>query len=362
MDALLRVKGWTQLGAGLSSLQQLLGSRDASWLDEAQEQHRLSLQIANMIFAQRGFAIEPTYLDRIGRTFGAGLGLVDYADDLQGAIKAINGWVSRQTVGRIPSVLGPTDLSPATRAALVNTVYLKANWLREFAADSTTPRTFTRLDGKRVRPQTMTLTGEQDVVLARGRGWEATELRYLGADGTTPLAMTLILPDDLAAYEKALTPARLDTVLARIRAEQKLIATTKGVDNGDLACPTYPYNVRLFLPRFGIETRASLVPVLQSMGLRLATDPGRADFGGMTTPSQLSIATVIHQANIDVDEKGTEAAAVTVIGMDTTGGCGPAQPLRTRTLRFDHPFLFLIRDLQTGAILFMGRVVDPTKR
>ena len=93
-----------------------------------------------------------------------------------------------------------------------------------------------------------------------------------------------------------------------------------------------------------------------------AFNPERADFSGITASGRLFIAKVIHQANIDVDEKGTEAAAATAVIGDTTGGCGPAAPLKTRTLRMDKPFMYLIRDTRTGAILFMGRVLDPTKR
>jgi serpin B len=98
------------------------------------------------------------------------------------------------------------------------------------------------------------------------------------------------------------------------------------------------------------------------MGMRAATTPGLADFSGITDEEALSIGSVIHQANIDVDEKGTVAAAATAIGMDTTGGCGGPQALKTRTLRLDRPFLYLLRDAQTGAILFMGRVTDPSQR
>ena len=126
-------------------------------------------------------------------------------------------------------------------------------------------------------------------------------------------------------------------------------------------CGTYPYNVRLFMPRFGIDTRAELVPVLQQMGHAARDHRRSADFCGISTEVPLFIRMVIHQANIDVDEKGTEAAAATAVVMDT-GGCTGPDPAKTVTLRFNRPFLFLVRDLQTGAILFMGRVVDPTVR
>lgn len=360
MDRVLRAGGWPSFGAGLNSLDQLLRSRDASWQDEEQVTHTLALRTANTAFAQEGWAIKQAYLDRIARTFGSGVGLLDYINDPEAARNAINGWVSRQTVGRIPTLLGRGQVSAATRLVLVNAVYLKANWVREFN-DQLRDRAFSRLDGSTIKVPTMELFGEQDVVLAKGDGWQATELRYLDADGKTPLAMTLVLPDNLRTFEKGLSTGRLDTVRARIATERKRIEKLTGHDDGDLNCPTYPYNVHLFMPKFGIDSRADLVPVLQRMGMRLATSGG-ADFSGIATNGGLKIGMVVHQANIDVDQKGTEAAAATAVGMDTTGGCGPASPRRTLTLRLDKPFLFLIRDVQTGAILFMGRVVDPSQR
>jgi serine protease inhibitor len=174
--------------------------------------------------------------------------------------------------------------------------------------------------------------------------------------------MTLVLPDNLRTFESGLTPAVLTTIQARIAAETKRLSTvTYRAPGAEMDCGTIPYAVQLYLPRFGIDTRADLLAPLQAMGLRLATSAA-ADFSGMTTEAPLAIGTVIHVANIDVDETGTEAAAVTVVGMDTTGGCGGPEPVKVVTLRFDRPFLFLIRDVQTGAILFMGRVVDPTTR
>ncbi len=99
--------------------------------------------------------------------------------------------------------------------------------------------------------------------------------------------------------------------------------------------------------------------MLEALGMPLAFDSARADFSAITTAEQLFISAVIHQANIDVDEKGTEAAAATAVGM-STGGCGASGPDKVITLRLDRPFLYLVRDLETGAVLFMGHVTDPS--
>ncbi len=312
---------------------------------------------------------EQEYLDAIASALGAGLALVDYAQDPDAARKTINAWVSKQTAGRIPSLLGPMDVTGTTRLVLVNAVYLKAGWSIPFPASDTRTRPFTLLDGSQVKVPTMSVFGDSDIPLATGSGWKATELGYLGqpdenGGATPPLAMTLIMPDDLAAFEQGLTAERLasiDAALAKERAAQAEITDCPGQPAGEEICSCYPYGVQLFMPRFGIETRAALLDDLKAMGMRLATTPD-ADFSGITTSEPFFIGNVIHQANIDVDEKGTEAAAATAVVGATTGGCGPAHPLKTVALHLDHPFLFILRDVQTGAILFMGRVVDPSKR
>jgi serpin B len=343
-------------------LEQQLSSLDGAWTDDGGKDHALTLRMANMAFAQDGWPIEQAYLDAIARAIGTGLGLVDYQRNVNGARDAINGWVARQTANRIPELLNPTDLTGDSRLTLVNAIYLKAMWLLEFEKGSTANRAFTGADGTVTKVPTMSLYGEQEVPYARGAGWQATELRYLGAD-SAPLAMTLILPDTLATFERGLTASKLTAIVGRLGAERDRLAVTH-VSGGQHDCDveTYPYSLRLFMPRFGIDTRADLVPALRAMGMPAAVDPAQADFSGIVSPDagRIFIAKVIHQANIDVDEEGTEAAAATAIVMgDTTGGCNP-EPAKTITLRLNRPFMFVLRDVRTNAILFMGRVMDPS--
>jgi serine protease inhibitor len=367
MDKVLRVSGWGQLGTGLNSLDQLLASRDAAWQKpdwqndvEVQTQHWLKLRTANMAFGQQGYAIDPAYLERIARAVGAPLGIVDYKADPEAARVAINGWVSRQTLGRIPELLARPDVTDATRLVLVNAVYLKAEWVRPFDPGRTRSESFTTGAGKAIKVPTMTQDGGQAIVLASGTGWRATELRYAGGKGSQPLAMTLILPDNLSAFERAFSPVVLEQVQSKIAAEAKRLERVTFTGHED-DCGMYAYEVRLRLPKFGIDTRADLVQPLATLGMPRAFDADLADFTGMTTQDRLYIGKVIHQANIDVDEQGTTAAAATAIGMDT-GGCTGPNPKTTKVLRFDKPFMYLIRDVQTGAILFMGRVMDPSTR
>jgi serpin B len=217
-------------------------------------------------------------------------------------------------------------LTPATRLTLVNAIYLKAPWQTPFSEGATEEGTFTRADGSTVEVPFMATTSSYPY--ASGDGWQAVEVPYLGGS----LAMTLILPDDLAGFERTLTPDGLTAITSSLTDTQ----------------------VALALPRFGIETKAELASILAALGMPTAfTDA--ADFSGITTAERLAISDVIHQANIDVDEKGTEAAAATAVVMRQTAM--PSEPL---TVRVDRPFLFALRDVPTGATLFLGRVGDPS--
>jgi serpin B len=366
MDATLHTTGWEALGSGLNALDQALALRSASWRDY-EGTKELALRIANAAYGQRGWTIEQAYLDAIAATFGAGLRLADFAADREAARKAINAWVSDLTRKRIPELLKPPDLTERTRLVLVNAIYLRALWAENvFREGDTAPAPFNRLDGSRVDVPMMRAVSfgtAPAMPYARGNGWQAAELRYRGADGTEPLAMVLILPDDLRAFEARLSAAQLERITAALTVQRGLLTETRPC-TGDRAVyegECHPYSVSLFMPRFGIETRADLKLVLGALGMTRAFDPVGADFAGIHVPEgpddRLFISKVIHQANIDVDEKGTEAAAATAVIGDTAGPGASAQ--KEITLRLDRPFLFFLRDVETGAVLFMGRVTDP---
>jgi serpin B len=254
-------------------------------------------------------------------------------------------------------LLGTSDVTVDTRLTLVNAIYMKAQWTEWFQEDRTQPAAFKRPDGTKVSIPMMYRSGGQTLPYARGAGWQATELRYLGPDEKHQLAMMLVLPDDLAKFEAGLTADGLSRITTAVTNGWPKDVDCPGVphDQQDAGC--YTHSLELFMPRFGIETRAGLIDVLTALGMSLAFDPGRADFTGIHTGDPLYIARVIHQANIDVDEKGTEAAAATAVGMDTGGG---PSAVKVITLRLDRPFLFFVRDVDTGAVLFMGRVTDPS--
>ena len=361
MDHVLRADDWASLSKGTSSLAQVLARRDGAWMVEGDGDrgaHFLALRIANMAFAQEGYALEQAYMERVSRTFRSGVGLVDYIRQTDAARDTINRWVGVQTMGRIPKLLTPPDVTPDTRLVLVNAVYFKGEWLVPFEQGNTVSHTFTTAAGKEIRVPTMETYGGQAIPIASGDGWRATELSYQSPD-EHPLAMTIVVPDNLVTFEKGLNGDQLASVTRAIAREHARIGKVIEPSEPD-GCGEYAYQAHLFLPKFGTETRAELSRPLMAMGMPLAFGSS-ADFSGMTKEDALYIGTVIHQANIDVDERGTEAAAATAVGMDT-GGCTGPQPATLKTFRVNKPFVYFIRDLQTGAILFMGRVTDPTKR
>jgi serpin B len=359
IDDVLHTGGSEELLNGLNALDQALSSRDGTWKDYDGERE-LALRIANASFGQNGWEIEQSYLDSLASTFGSGLHLVDYIADPEAARQAINGWVSQRTGGRIPELLAPPNVTSATRLYLVNAIYMKAEWEEWFNEDATENAPFARLDGSKVDVDMMSRSaGGSDPVIpyARGSGWQAVDLRYKAPPGSPPLAMTVVLPEDLRAFESKLDGELLERIVAKLDAERQSFIEPDCPPEFAMDAGCYPYDLRLFLPRFSIDMRAVLNPLLAAAGMSRAFDRATADFSGIISQEPLYISAVIHQANIDVDEHGTEAAAATAVGMDTGGG--PAA-LDQYTVRFDRPFLFFVRDVETGAILFMGRVVDPS--
>ncbi len=299
--------------------------------DPAKDTPAVELDVSNQAFAQKDYEFEAAYLDSISSGFNAGVGMLDYKRNPEAARLLINKWASDRTRGRIPNILQPGDVDTLTRLVLVNAIYLKAAWASEFDPKDTADRPFTSAAGALEQVPTMALDGR--FRYAAGPGYRAVELPY-SMDG---LAMTIVLPDEMASFTNGLTAARLADIVA---AESER-------------------EVDLWLPKFSIDTRIELTSLLSAMGMKLAVDPDKADFSGITTQEGLYISKVVHQANIDVVEQGTTAAAVTAVVM--SAGAAPPQ-LGKVQLHLDKPFLYIIRDTHNGAVLFMGRVNDPAAK
>ncbi|CAB4852106.1 MAG: serpin family protein [Actinobacteria bacterium] len=274
--------------------------------------------IANSLWGQSGLSFEQAFLDVLSSEYDAALELVDYRTDPEAARAAINEWVNTQTHERIPELLAKGTITSDARLTLVNAIYLKANWDTAFDPTLTVDAPFHAPAGDVTVPMMHT---ERDLAYAEGTDWQAVNIPYVfGALAFTVAVGGGTLPTG-------------DEVFAAL--------AERPVDLG--------------MPRFDIGTSINLTDVLAGMGMPTAfTD--RADFSGITQTEPLAMGAVIHQANITVDEVGTEAAAATAVVM--VGTSAPVDPPVTVTI--DRPFTFWLRETTTGTIVFMGRVNDPT--
>jgi serpin B len=289
------------------------------------------VRIANGLWVQRGSGVLASFLDTLARRFGAHAEELDFRDS-QAARKTINDWAARQTDGVIPEVLRPPKPEPDTVLMLANAIYLMADWARPFKAEATAPAPFTLADGTQV--QVPTMHGLDLRSYARVDGVQAVQLGYKGGR----LAMLAILPEagGLAALERTLDEPRLRRIVGALR----------------------PARVDLAMPKVKMHSAGlNLIPPLKRLGMRDAFDPDRADLSGIRpiTPSdRLFVNLVLQEADLKIDEKGTVAAAVTVVGVGPTSA-----PIGDVVLKLDRPFLLLVRDRRTGTPLFMARVADP---
>ena len=363
IEAVLNAPDGAALSRGLGSLGQVLASRDRSWRDGTT--HAVALRLANGAFAQHGWAIESAYLDRIAADYGSGVYLVDFAADLGAALRTINAWVNSQTRGRVPRLID--TLHRQTTLVLANAVYLRAEWEAWFGKELTKPEPFRRLGGSTVAVPTMHRTAgggclSPPIPYVKGDGWRAVDLRTLAPDDGSPLSMVVIVPDDLRAFESSLSAAQLQAIAAKLDRQRRMFDTGQLPQGARCTYPNgcYPYDLALHLPKFRVESGASLAGVLSSLGMPVAFDGSQADLAGIHEPEgagdRLFVTDVIHQANVAIDERGIEAAAATLI----EGGCAGPSPLKKLELKVDRPFIYAVRDVATGAILFLGRVVDPS--
>lgn len=283
------------------------------------------LSVNNQLFAQKGFTLLPDYLDLLAEEYGANVRLMDFRTAPEPARKAINAWVSDRTMGLIPELLGQGTITSDTRLTLVNTLYFNAAWKQKFDKNGTHDAPFHLVDGSTKTVSMMSAEGLSGAV-GTVEGVQVIELPYDGEQ----VSMVLLVPPagQLATFESALTADKLAAYTASLSKQS--------------------FGVQL--PRFEVRSKTSLGEVLRRLGLGVAFG-GSADLSGMTGTKDLSVADVLHEAVVKTDEAGTEAAAATAVVVGTTSV--PSY------LTVDRPFVFLIRDVPTGAITFMGRVTNP---
>ena len=326
-DALRFTLGADALHPAFNRLDLDLATRDELDPELYEEGEGFRLSVANQLFGQEGYAFEPDFLDVLALHYGAGLRALDFASDPDGHRVAINDWVEAVTEDRIVDLLPAGSITSMTRLVLVNAIYFKASWEVPFEVADTADAAFHRLDGSEVEVPTM--NGELRSRCGTGPGYAVVDLPYIGQQ----LAMTLVVPDSggFEAVRLSLTGESLGTAM-------------EGME---------PCELTLALPRWSFSTAFNAKDPLLTLGMVDAFG-AEADFSGVTTTEALVISGIYHQAFIAVNELGTEAAAATAVIEDGTSAPEPV------SLVVDRPFFFLVRDLPTGAVLFLGQLLDPS--
>ncbi|NMO17328.1 serpin family protein [Pyxidicoccus fallax] len=297
--------------------------RAMNHLDRELGRHE-ELTSTQQLFVQTGLGMETPFLDVMAREYGADVRLLDFAREHERSRQEINRWVDTRTEHRIPELLSEQDIDASVRVVLVNALSFKASWKQAFDEKLTADRPFHGADGTQTLVRTLR-SPEMELRAARLNGVDVVELPY---DGDA-LSMVILAPPagQLAAFEASLDADLLANAIASLSDDK----------------------VSLSMPAFEIRGNANLDRPLQELGLAKAY--GDADFSAMTKEAALQIKTVVHQAFIHVDEKGTEAQAATAVVL--------GERAASSELNLDRPFVFLIRDRATGAILFLGRLVTP---
>jgi serpin B len=289
---------------------------------------KVRLQIANSLWAHKAFRFKKTFADLNKRFFGARVTTLDFA--APSAVSTINGWVSQNTNGLIREIV--TQLNPDDILLLINAIYFKGTWQEQFDKNSTSDQDFHLEDGGTLTVKMMHQDGNYSYM--EEAGFQAVRLPY----GNGRLAMYVFLPSP---------ESNLDAFMARLTADEwNRMLGMFGNREGDIA-----------LPRFKLEYSKSLADVLKAMGMDLAFSPGQADFTGMGgQPGEVYIGDVLHKTFVEVNEEGTEAAAVTAVKMLAT-----AMPQRQDrfSMVVDRPFFCAIQDSETGTVLFMGGIREP---
>jgi serine protease inhibitor len=339
---------------------------------------RYELRVANALWGEKSYPFRQSYVDTINKYFETGgVFPVDFRNNPEAARRQINDWVETQTRNRIKDLLPANALNPdawkLVRLVLTNAIYFKGAWAEDFRPGETRPEDFTTAVGAKVQAPLMRRGSHPFVRYAAFRadgtpfetpdliglnerdeskfypdanGFTLLELPYKGDE----LSMVVLLPrspNGLGALEGRLSGANLLSWVEKLRHR----------------------SVHVLLPKFKMQSNLDLNAPLQALGMvRAFEDPRKPDgaqFDGMSASQnpeeKLYIGKVLHKAFVEVNEKGTEAAAATALVMPTPGSAAvPRRPF-TPTFRADHAFVFLIRDRATGTVLFLGRVTDPTQ-
>lgn len=291
---------------------------------------KYQLRTANALWAQKDYPFLEDYFNLIGKYYGGKVTNLDFINETEKSRITINNWVEEQTNNRIKNLIPPGILNEMTRLVLTNAIYFKGKWVKQFEEKNTTEQDFRMSPANTVKVKMMSLTGER----ARFNYGETDKLQILELlyEGEE-LSMLVLLPkdDDLAALEESLNPQNISNWKSGLQKER----------------------VDVYLPKFKFETKYFMAEDLKEMGMPTAFS-GVADFSGMTGKKDLFISEVIHQAFVEVNEEGTEAAAATAVVMVQS-----VLMEKPKIFNANRPFIFVIQEKETGNILFIGRVNNP---
>merc|ERR1711953_605102 len=323
----------TQVQQGMtfpSSEELALGYKDA--IPALRTNKNFTLEAANSIFAQSGFAIRDVYKETLHQHFHATIQETDYSDGKTSA-RLINDWVEKITQSKIKDLIKPDMLNALTRLVLVNAIYFKGDWASKFDAKKTTNEDFHLDDGSTKKVPMMRQTKKFQFAILDELSASMLELPYTG----DRLSLQLVLPrqgNNLAALEQKLRTADLQQLFDSNREEEK---------------------VAVSMPRFKVEQTIPLTDQLQKLGMTDMLVGGKADFSAIDGSRNLYVSEVVQKAFIEVNEEGSEAAAATAGIMMMR-----SMPMPPEEFRADRPFLFFLRDKLTGMLLFQGRLSDPS--
>ena len=290
------------------------------------------LLTANKLFIEKSLEILKSYRAGMQEFYESEITSVDYKQRTEEVREEINKWVEQKTNDKIKGLIPPGMLSSDTRLVLVNAIYFKGLWLQPFLKEETFPGTFFVAANEKVQVQMMRQEGHFKFFESKELGCQILEMPYIGSK----MSMVIFLPvetDGLGSLEGMIAYDNFEKSLSTLDSSR-------------------PEEMEVFLPKFKLTQQFSLNDVLSKMGASEMFIAGKADFSGITADS-LYVSQVVHKAFIEVNEEGTEAAAATGIGVNALS----LKPM----FNVDHPFLFFIRHSDTGAILFMGRLLKPSE-
>ena len=306
-------------------LQEQLASRQET-IGDFEPDEMFKLHVVNDIWGQKDYRYLQDFLDTLEQDYGAGLREMDFIDAPEEARQIINDYISEQTEDRINDLIPSGAIDAMTRLVLTNAIYFNATWFYAFSENATAPADFHLLNGSNKTVDMMHQTSRFNYIT--GDDYQAIEMLYRG----NQTSMVVILPEDgkFAELEDKLDTGLLTDILNDMQMQE----------------------VKLSLPKFEFESEFSLNDALAALGMPGAFTAS-ADFSGITDQEALWISKVIHKSFVSVDEEGTEAAAASAVIM-----LGSA-PLEPEIMTVDRPFIFLIRDIPTNTVLFLGRVMEP---